>query len=240
MGELQATQSLSPDIIEQVIIGGDLSKLLPAQRVSFYNQVCESLGLNPLTKPFEYITLNGKLVLYAKRDCTDQLRKIHKVSLAITAREKIGDVYVVTARARNADGREDESTGVVSLGNYKGDALANLFMKAETKAKRRVTLSICGLGFLDESETDTVQSAPPPPANPLKAKHVEPTEYKPTFGKFKGQLLTDIDIHELANYVSFIENEARKKNQEIKGQVLEFITKANELIESRDPRRGEM
>ena len=32
-------------------------------------------------------------------------------------------------------------------------------MKAETKAKRRVTLSICGLGILDESETDTMPGA---------------------------------------------------------------------------------
>jgi hypothetical protein len=30
-------------------------------------------------------------------------------------------------------------------------------MKAETKAKRRVTLSICGLGMLDESELETVR-----------------------------------------------------------------------------------
>ena len=29
-------------------------------------------------------------------------------------------------------------------------------MKAETKAKRRVTLSICGLGMLDETEVETV------------------------------------------------------------------------------------
>ena len=29
-------------------------------------------------------------------------------------------------------------------------------MKAETKAKRRVTLSLCGLGILDETEIDTV------------------------------------------------------------------------------------
>src|SRR5574343_296815 len=34
-------------------------------------------------------------------------------------------------------------------------------MKAETKAKRRVTLSICGLGMLDETETATIQDAKP-------------------------------------------------------------------------------
>jgi hypothetical protein len=33
-----------------------------------------------------------------------------------------------------------------------GEALANAYMKSETKAKRRVTLSIMGLGLLDESE----------------------------------------------------------------------------------------
>ena len=35
-------------------------------------------------------------------------------------------------------------------------ALANAIMKTETKAKRRATLSICGLGFLDESEIETI------------------------------------------------------------------------------------
>src|SRR5690606_24912460 len=37
--------------------------------------------------------------------------------------------------------------------------LANAYMKAETKAKRRVTLSICGLGWLDETETETIPDA---------------------------------------------------------------------------------
>ena len=32
-------------------------------------------------------------------------------------------------------------------------------MKAETKSKRRVTLSIAGLGWLDEMELDTIRGA---------------------------------------------------------------------------------
>jgi len=36
---------------------------------------------------------------------------------------------------------------------------ANAIMKCETKAKRRVTLSICGLGFLDETEVDSIPGA---------------------------------------------------------------------------------
>ena len=118
--------------------------------------MCQSLGLNPLSKPFEYLTLNGKLRLYALRDCADQLRRIHGISIYIVNRERVSDLYIVTAHAKDRQGREDESTGAVPLGHLKGDALANALMKAETKAKRRVTLSLAGLGWLDETELATI------------------------------------------------------------------------------------
>lgn len=145
-----------PEDVERVLVMGDLAQLSPEHRMAYYQAVCKSLGLNPLTKPFEYLTLNGKLRLYALRDCTDQLRKIHGVSIYISSRERLGDVYIVTARAKDRTGREDESTGVVTVGHLKGDALANALMKCETKAKRRVTLSIAGLGWLDETELETL------------------------------------------------------------------------------------
>ncbi len=147
--------------IEAALVEGDLSKLTTEERVTYYMRMCDSIGLNPSTKPFEYIKLNGKLVLYAVKGCTDQLRSIRRVSISIVAREMIGDVYVVTARATLPDGRTDESTGVVAVGSLKGDNLANALMKAETKAKRRVTLSVCGLGLLDETEVETIPSAQP-------------------------------------------------------------------------------
>jgi hypothetical protein len=153
-------QSLPPEVVEKVVIGGDLAELNAAQRAEYYSAVCRSLGLNPLTKPFEYLTLNGKLRLYALRDCADQLRRLHGISIYIANRERLSDIYVVTARAKDRQGREDESTGAVPLGNLKGDALANALMKAETKAKRRVTLSIAGLGWLDERELDTIPQSP--------------------------------------------------------------------------------
>lgn len=153
-------------IIEQVIAMGDLSKLTPKERTEYYKTVCESIGLNPLTKPFEYINLNGKLTLYARKDATDQLRKIHGVSIRIAARERIEDVYLVTARATDSQGREDESIGAVSVRGLHGDALCNAIMKAETKSKRRVTLSICGLGMLDESEIETIREINDPNTTP--------------------------------------------------------------------------
>jgi hypothetical protein len=147
------------DIVESVLIKGDLGKLNPGERAEYYTAVCRSVGLNPLTQPFAYIVLNGKLTLYALRGCTDQLRAIHNVSVEeLTETERDG-VFVVTCKVRNGEGRTDMAKGAVTISNLKGDALANCLMKAETKAKRRATLSLCGLGLLDETEIETIPAA---------------------------------------------------------------------------------
>lgn len=153
-----SNQLIKSSPVEQALIQGDLSGLNEEQRLQYYKSVCESIGLNPVTKPFEFMRLNNKLVLYATKAAAEQLRKIYSVSIRITAREAIGDVYVVTAEARLGE-REDSSTGAVTIKGLQGDALANAYMKAETKAKRRVTLSVCGLAMLDESEVDTIAGA---------------------------------------------------------------------------------
>ncbi len=175
---------------------GNLSGLSPDQKISYYSKVCESLGLNQLTKPFDYLVLNGKEVLYATKSCTEQLRNIHKVSLNITSRDKFDEVYVVTAKAKTPDGREDEATGAVNVANLKGDALANAYMKAETKAKRRVTLSICGLGMLDETEVETIQGAkfvnPELTAEPAKKLPPPPQAYRIPFQEHKNKTIKEL------------------------------------------------
>jgi hypothetical protein len=144
------------DAIEQALVTGNIGALNQADRLAYYDKLCKSLGLNPLTQPFEYLTLNNKVRLYAKKDCTDQLRSINGVSVTKLEKERIEDVYAVTAYVQDAKGRVDSAVGAVTVGSLKGEALANALMKAETKAKRRATLSICGLGFLDETEIETI------------------------------------------------------------------------------------
>lgn len=144
--------------IERVIALGDLSKLSPEQRSSYYVEVCKSLQLNPLTKPFEYITLNGKLTLYARKDCADQLRRVHGVSIDKPDIRFEDDWIIVTVIARDQNGRCDSDIGVVNKKDMRGD-FGNAVMKAVTKAKRRVTLSLCGLGMLDETEVETIPDA---------------------------------------------------------------------------------
>ena len=145
--------------ITNLVLGGDLSKMNPAQRVSYYVQLCQSLSLNPLTQPFQILKLSGKEVLYATKSCTEQLRKLQGVSVTKLEPRAEGDVYLVVAYVVDSTGRTDAATGAVQVTNLKGEALANAFLKAETKAKRRATLSLCGLGILDESELDTLPQA---------------------------------------------------------------------------------
>ena len=164
------------DIMEALIARGDLSQLSPDERAKYYVRVCESIGLNPMTQPLAYITLNGRLVLYAKKECTDQLRSIYGVSISeLTERERDG-VFTVVRKVTDKDGRADMATGAVHIAGLRGENLANAMMKAETKAKRRATLSICGLGFLDESElpgavpfSDAPQRQRPRPASAAEA-----------------------------------------------------------------------
>ena len=172
-------------ILEQVVVNGNLAGLLPAQRVIYYRRVCESLGLNELTRPFEYLELDGKLTFYVTKSATDQLRKLNGISVepVIETVDHETYTYRVRVRASTPDGRVDFATGVVAIGKedgewktaqssgkryfagngqwvmLKGAERANAEMRAETKAKRRATLSICGLGWLDESELDTVPQA---------------------------------------------------------------------------------
>jgi hypothetical protein len=157
------TLVIDASTVERVLLHGDLQKLTPSQKVSYYKSVCDSVGLNPLTQPFQYLVLNGKEILYARREATEQLRKLHDVSIEIRAREFVEGTYVVTARASLPSGRVDENIGAVPLEGLRGEVRANAMMKAETKAKRRVTLSICGLGMLDETE---VESLPATVASP--------------------------------------------------------------------------
>jgi hypothetical protein len=158
--------------VERVLIGGDLSALTPEERVDYVKKVCLSVGVNHLTRPFEYILFKepgsqgqSRLQLYANKSCTEQLRKIHAVSVIDHQQTIEGDYCHVQVKVQDRTGRTDFSVGSVALFKYynqqrqdlSGTERCNAIMKASTKAKRRATLSICGLAFLDESELENVR-----------------------------------------------------------------------------------
>jgi hypothetical protein len=149
-------QAEAASLFTTLVLNSDLSKLSEPQRVEYYKIVCERAGLDPMAKPFDLLLLNGKMVLYANKTTTAQLTANHRLNVSIVSKEVIGNVLLVTARATKPNGASTEDIGAVSIGNLQGDAAANAHMKAITKAKRRAVLSVCGLGMLDETETDTI------------------------------------------------------------------------------------
>jgi hypothetical protein len=141
-------------VIASIIIDGDLSRLHPSDKVLYYRGYCERLGLDPFTKPFDLLRLQGREVLYLTRSGAQQLNKMHGVSHQIISRELMAEpgIFQVIARATLPDGRFTESMSAVSIANLKGEQYCNALMKAETKAKRRSTLDLLGLGILSEEE----------------------------------------------------------------------------------------
>ena len=130
--------------------------------------MCDSLGLNPLTNPFAYIKLQGREVLYAQKSATDQLRHMYGVGITKLDRTIKDGLLIVEAHAQDKSGRVDCDVAVMQVETIydkfsktsrppNKDEYANMIMKCVTKAKRRVTLSICGLGMLDETEIEAAQ-----------------------------------------------------------------------------------
>lgn len=162
---ISAADQIPQDVITSLVLNGDLSKMNEVQKVDYYNSFCRHLKLNPLTQPFQIINMKGKLVMYARKDATDQLRKIYGVSVTDVVKEEVSGIYMVTVKGKDKSGREDAAIGAVTINGLQGEALANAIMKAETKAKRRFTLSICGLGILDETEVEDASNVIPEQKN---------------------------------------------------------------------------
>jgi hypothetical protein len=205
MNQVTTTAHSAGDIMESVLVKGDLAKLSAQERADYYAAVCRSVGLNPLTQPLAYITLNGKLTLYALRGATDQLRRIYKVSVESVTNDMRDGVYIVTCKVKDGEGRTDIATGAVTLGQLKGDALANQLMKCETKAKRRATLSIVGLGMLDESELETIPEArrSAPVAAPVEIAAPAPLEHDPVTGETGPRVLALPQNDNVKDWVSW-------------------------------------
>lgn len=145
-------------ILANIVINGDLSGLSEREQVEYYNRMCAHVGIDPVSRPFEYMTIDGKKVLYATKSATEQIRKRDNVSVVEMTKNFYKKVVEVQVKVENREGRTDIATGVVPIHERMTPAqIANALMKAETKAKRRATLSIAGLGMIDESELDTIR-----------------------------------------------------------------------------------
>ena len=176
---VETAPAISQEILSKVLLKGDLSGLNDSQKFEYAMGFARSVGLNPSTMPFKILKLQGKEVLYADKGLAEQLRSARNLSFEKPEyTSMVGEILSCTIAI--TDGiRTDYEEGAVSIAGLKGEALANARMKALTKAKRRATLSFCGLGMLDESEISSIpqarsQDIEQAPAKKLKAKEVQP------------------------------------------------------------------
>lgn len=155
---------LEQETMTKLMLTGDMAGLNENQRIVYYQKMCNHLQLDPVTLPFSILALKGKTVLYANKGCAAQLNLKHHINHEIKSREFIKGLYVVTAFAKTKDGRFTENIGAIPIQSsdgkdFCGETLANAMMKAETKAKRRATLDLVGLGMPDVSEVETIADA---------------------------------------------------------------------------------
>lgn len=205
---MEVTTTQQNEIIASIVLKGDISGLNNEQRVVYVRQVCDRLGIDWTTQPFQILKLNGKERLYATKDATDQVRKVNGVSIYKLEKSIDSGLCIFMAYARDKTGKEDASSGAVPIDGLKGENLANAIMKAETKAKRRVTLSICGLGMLDENEIEAI-----PGAETKKVDHMEYVETIDAAVKIVPEPVAEPTVEEL--HKEFIALLA--KYEEIKG-----------------------
>lgn len=166
-------------VVESLVTKGDVSALNPEEKARFYVQMCTQLGLNPATQPLAVLKLNGKEIFYPTRGATDQLAAIHRLTREIIDGPRVVDLggtklVMCICRATHPNGRTETSVATVPLTDP-----ANVLMKCETKGKRRATLSILGLGMLDESELDTIPASAKSEAPAINLGMLDTTQNEP-------------------------------------------------------------
>lgn len=144
---IAATNSEEIDLkpLFKVAMAGDLSSLTMRDKMMLYASKAKSMGIDPMTQPFDLIESKGKQVLYPNAKCAAELQRIHGVSLGAVRTQMLDKDLVqveITATLRN--GRTDSDIGIVQVGD-RGISRGDAIMKAATKAKRRVTFSILGM-----------------------------------------------------------------------------------------------
>jgi hypothetical protein len=149
------------EAVQSLVLHNDVARLTPAQRVGWFLRRCADAGLSPYSTPFDFLTLDGRIVAYPNARCAEQLRRLHQISIKVLRREDVGELHVVEVEARTPSGRTDTASKWVPIVGYgrdgkqyplRGQKLADAYAKAETGAKRRVTFSLGGLGGMPDME----------------------------------------------------------------------------------------
>lgn len=146
---------VAPKALEAAMLGNDMSRLTDAERVGLVQGLCEYVGIPFVPGAFVYIPRKGGggLGLYASKLCAELIRGKHRIDIQVLDRAVENGVLTVRVKGTMPDGRSDESIGAVPISpKATADDAAMAYMKCETKAKRRVTFSLVGLGSIPSDD----------------------------------------------------------------------------------------
>lgn len=146
------------EVIAMVADGGDVTHLSNSDRRALLAKLTNYLHLNPHTQNFIFFkTLDGRYRIYATKECCSQLR--HNLGINMWLSDPIyspdaNNPFTVSVKANgtNKYNRSSEEIGSVSLVDVPKQEYSNYTMFAVTKAKRRLTLDLSGLGVLADVE----------------------------------------------------------------------------------------
>lgn len=230
-------------MLVDLLTKGDFSDFTNEQKANYIIMLCNRLGIDPTSKPLSFIKFRDETgkereIIYATRDCTDQLRKIHAISITENNYKFEHNLIIATATAVNGQGRTDKSHGVVSAIDRYGKplntlAMSNAIMKAETKAKRRVTLSLAGVGVTDESELDTLNVVSSKDiqniveVNAVPIVETKPTQHVVDTNKQEEELDEDAKLEEATNFAGEVKERLKVINTLEELQELKSLIDAN-------------
>lgn len=179
----QPAATTKESLAVRVALNGNLAGLSDQQIWMFYQQMCERLELDPLSKPFDILESKEgdvvKKVLYPNSSCSSQLGVRHKVTYGpakISPETELAAIGYKVARVSVEcslpDGRKLTGEAFIDLvgkfGPLAGKNLENALKKGATQARRRGTLQLCGLTMPDEdsgvSSLGEIEEEPEPAA----------------------------------------------------------------------------
>ena len=142
--------------IARAMMRGDLRGLSKDGIAGVVAELARRMGVDPALAPIDVIqTREGKLVPYINARGAAELRKRH--GLEVVGMEVIKDrpgLVVMRATVRDPEGRTDMGVGACAYPEDRPREEEKAWMVAETRAKRRATMSAVGI-FLEAPSDDT-------------------------------------------------------------------------------------
>ncbi len=177
-------------LINAYLRTGELQGFSDEMLNDIYAKECRRLNLDPFDRPFDVISFKkGSLRLYLTSKGNDTLAAIHNISRVtihqpqVRVVQKALLVYCQSEAILPAGRRQSASAFLP----YNEVTLATDLMKIETKAERRATMKLMGIGALLEDDLSSIPNVMLPAVEP---KQLDPG----TLSTFVTMCLTSSDI----------------------------------------------